>query len=189
MPNAHEQLIYRGTKGVGSVPSNVTGSADPKSALASTTASIYDEYKDIGGQELESELYGAMDDTSAIDKAEGFARQSSEIEAGIQKRNIERYGFEMTPAERTALTKQNQRSLQLGVSNALNQSRFATAISRLQKGWAAMSVANSRLASSMEGLSILSGLQSAQEQAYRNAKQSEKNSRRGFLGSVLSKII
>ena len=171
------------------MPSNVTGSADPKSALASTTASIYDEYKDIGGQELESELYGAMDDTSAIDKAEGFARQSSEIEAGIQKRNIERYGFEMTPAERTALTKQNQRSLQLGVSNALNQSRFATAISRLQKGWAAMSVANSRLASSMEGLSILSGLQSAQEQAYRNAKQSEKNSRRGFLGSVLSKII
>ena len=64
MPDAHYRVLYQGTKGVGSVPSNVSGSADPKSALASTTASIYDEYKAVGGQELESELYNAMDDRS-----------------------------------------------------------------------------------------------------------------------------
>ena len=189
MPDAHHKVLYQGIKKTGNVPSNTTGLADPKSALASTSQSLYDEYQDIGGQELETDLYSAMDDTSAIDKAEEFAKKATRDEQGIQQRNLERYGVEMTPAQRSEMAKQNQRASKLSVSNALNQSRFATMINRLQRGWAAMSVGNSRLATAMEGLSTLSGLQTAQEQAYRNAKQSEKNARRGFFGSVLSKII
>ena len=49
--------------------------------------------------------------------------------------------------------------------------------------------ANTALGKAMQGLSAISGMQQAQEQAYRNARSSAKNARRGLVTSVVSKFI
>ena len=70
--------------------------SDPEKTYASITRNEYQDFVTNFG-DFEKELIGQLDDTSIIDEAPADARQQAEISKGIQQRNIERYGTELTP--------------------------------------------------------------------------------------------
>jgi len=182
MPTNYQTTVYKGSTSGKAVLS------DPKSAQEQISQRLSDSYEDLGGTQIEQELLSSIDETTTEEalRADEISRNR---QAGIDKRNIERYGIQMTSAESREIGRQSQRGQQLGIVNATNLSRFADKIGGIGKSFAMGAWANTALGKAMQGLSALSSMQVAQEQGYRNAKTNEKNARRGLIGSVVSKFI
>ncbi len=182
MPTNYQTTVYKGYK------NDTPSISDPKSAQEQISQRLSDSYQELGGPQIEQELLASIEESTTEEalRADEIARNR---QAGIDRRNLERYGIQMTSAEAKEIDAQGQRNKQLGIVNATNLSRFADKIGGIGKSFAVGAWANTALGKAMEGLSALSSMQVAQNQAYRNAKTEEKNARRGLITSVVSKFI
>lgn len=182
MPTNYQTTVYKGYK------NDTPSLSDPTKALEQTSQRLSDSYQELGGPQIEQELLASIEESTTEEalRADEIARNR---QAGIDRRNLERYGIQMTAAEAREIDAQGQRNKQLGIVNATNISRFSDKIGSIGKSFAMGAFANTALGKAMQGLSAISGMQQAQEQAYRNARSSAKNARRGLVTSVVSKFI
>ena len=99
--------------------------ANPDQAYANITRQ---EYMDRVGQFRDFELdliEKAQTDTSLIDQAREDAAKAAELTAGIQQRNIERYGGALTGQQTRQMDRALQRGNTLGAVQSLNDARIA----------------------------------------------------------------
>ena len=86
--------------------------SDPEKAYADVNKSQHYNYiRDFRGFE-EQQIQDAQTDTSLIEGAREDAATQSRVAQGIQQRNLERYGSELTPAERAEMARSNQSAAQ-----------------------------------------------------------------------------
>ena len=96
--------------------------SDPQQTYANITRKEYQDFtKNFGG--FEDDLLASTNDTSLIDEAPKDAIAESEKAKAIQQRNIERYGTELTGAQRKEMGRSYQRGRQTAFKSAQAQTR------------------------------------------------------------------
>ena len=158
------------------------GTSDVGSArndYATTTRSEFNNYM-TNYAPIEDEMLDlAQNDTSLIDAAPEDAANATRIAKGITNRNVERYGGELTPAQRRELGREQQRTGQKTLVTAQNLAQRDQQEINLQRLSAVM---NSGISSKNSGLALMQS--SAQSEAARNSayNQNRAQSRSTNIG-------
>lgn len=98
---------------------------DPDKVFSNITRNEYlDFVQNYGG--FENQLIDkAQTDTSLIDQARADAPEAAQLTAGIQQRNLSRYGGSLTAAQRQQMEGSLQRGNTLGAIQSVNDARIA----------------------------------------------------------------
>ena len=155
-----------------------TRSRDDFNRYMSTYAPIQDET-----------LRLAQEDTSLIDAAPEDARRAMKVAEGITQRNIERYGADLTPAQRQELGREQQRTGQITSTSALNFARRDQMEQNLQRLGL---VLNSGVNAKNQGLSMLSSSaqsEAGRQQGYNQSKAQARSTNIGALGTLATLAI
>lgn len=136
----------------------------------------------------QDQLIEQLDSTELIDQAQEDAVQRSEIQEGIDQRNLSRYGVQETGASRAARRTGNQLTRSLAETDALNNARLQqrTANQNLLGELVNLSLGLDR--TTLGQLGQASALQGQRESAYTRAQAQAKAQRYGFIGSLFSMI-
>jgi hypothetical protein len=98
--------------------------ADPDAAFAKMTRDDYLDYvKDFRGFENEL-LDKASSDTSLIDQARDDIGTAGTLSAGVNQRNLSRYGAALTPAQQQQQGRSLERANTLGGVQSMNDARI-----------------------------------------------------------------
>ena len=130
MPGDIGSQYLAGNFGGGSNPggdyvSRLQNVSDPDQTFADMTRRDYNDYiKNYRGFEEEL-LANAQNDTSLIDQARTNSADAQGLMTGIAKRNADRYGVALTPAQRQEQERSLQRANTLGASQSVNDARIA----------------------------------------------------------------
>ena len=166
---------------------NTVGNA--RSSLATITRDDYQKYLDTYAPVEDEALKLATSDTSLIDAAPEDARRATEVAEGITQRNIERYGADLTPAQRQELGREQQRTGQLTTTSALNFARR----DQMQKNLNNLGlVLNSGVARKNTGMSLLGSSASAEgnrEAGYNQSKAQARATNIGAIGTLATLAI
>ena len=121
MFNKRKDMVHAGQdQGLGSLPSV----ADPEKAYAQMAKQDYQDYVNLFSGFEQQLIDKSQTDTSLIDQAREDAATQSRVAEGVQQRNIERYGTELTPAQRIEMERSNQRTSQTRLAGGLNDARI-----------------------------------------------------------------
>ena len=160
---------------------------DPEQLFADV-AQQRDEFVRSYVRPFQDALIGQLDSTALVDQAPEDAAQQSDIQEGIARRNLSRYGVEETAATRNARNTSNQLTRNLAEADAVNNARLQQ---RTQNQNLLGQLVNLSLGADKTALGMLgqaSSLQGARESAYTSAVASSKAQRYGFVGSLFSMI-
>lgn len=98
---------------------------DPDKVFSNITRNEYLDFVQNYG-EFENQLIDkAQTDTSLIDQARADAPEAAQLTAGIQQRNLSRYGGSLTAAQRQQMEGSLQRGNTLGAIQSVNDARIA----------------------------------------------------------------
>lgn len=98
---------------------------DPDQTFADITRQQAIDYLRDYGQFEKDLINKAQTDTSLIDQAREDTANSSALSAGIQQRNLQRYGANLTAAQTREMGRSLQRGSALGSIDAVNNARIA----------------------------------------------------------------
>lgn len=98
---------------------------DPDKTYADITRQQAMDYLRDYGQFERNLINKTKNDTSLIDQAREDTATSSALSAGIQQRNLERYGANLTAAQSREMNRSLQRGSTLGSIDAVNNARIA----------------------------------------------------------------
>ena len=101
--------------------------SNPDQAMADITREDYLRLSRNFDQFERNLINKAKTDTSLIDQAREDAETTQTLTAGITQRNMERYGANLTPAQRQQRGVSNQLSSTLGTVNSVNNARLTQA--------------------------------------------------------------
>jgi hypothetical protein len=163
---------------------SMPSSQDPDALLAYMTRQDAVDYENDFGQFERDLVERARTDTSLIDSARTDAPQAAEMFAGITKRNQERYGVSLTPAQMKALKGGQQRSSALGQAQAVNNARLAQTDLNQSLLGSVIDVGQGVYKRSMDGLSSAASNRNALENQYRQAKAASKAQTYSTLGML-----
>ena len=156
---------------------------DPEKTYASITRNQWQDFISNFGS-FEEELIGKLDDTSIIDEAPEDARKQAEIAKGIQSRNIERYGTELTGAQRKEMGRASQRGTQLDVAGGTNNARIAQFEQNQRMRSNLMNIASGVYGNALSGMGNASANAASRRQAYNQAKAQHRASNIGAAGQI-----
>ncbi len=136
----------------------------------------------------QDQLIEQLGSTALVDQAGEDAAQRSEIQEGIDRRNLSRYGIQETGAARAARRTGGQLTRSLAETDALNNARLQqrTANQNLLGELVNLSLGVDR--STLSQLGQASTLQGARESAYTRAQAQAKAQRYGFISSLFGMI-
>ena len=98
---------------------------DPDKAYAEITRGEYQDFvRNYGNFESEM-IQKAQTDTSLIDQAREDVGNAQALTTGIQQRNIDRYGGQLTAAQQSEMNRALQRGNTLGGIQSINDARIA----------------------------------------------------------------
>ena len=98
---------------------------DPDKVMADITKGDYEDYiRDFRGYET-ALISKAQRDTSLVDYAKRDSIEASKLMEGVAKRNADRYGVALTPAQQQEQAKALQRANTLGAAQSINNARIA----------------------------------------------------------------
>ena len=157
--------------------------SDPEKTYASITRNEYQDFVSGFGQ-FEEQLIGQLDDTSIIDEAPADARQQADIQAGVQQRNLERYGTQLTPAQRQEMDRANQRQEQLSVAGGTNEARIAQFEQNQRMRSNLMNIASGVYGDALSGMGNAAGNAASRRQAYNQAKAQTRAQNIGAVGQI-----
>jgi len=183
MHGADVQPSYGQSQMTGYSGSSLPTVTDPEKTYASITRNEYQDFIDSFGK-FEEELIAGLDDTSIIDEAPADARQQAEIQKGMQQRNLERYGTELTGAQRQEMQRSYQRGTQLDVAGGTNQARIAQFEQNQRMRSNLMNIASGVYGGAMEGMGNAAGNAAQRRQAYNQAKAQHRASNIGAVGQL-----
>jgi len=163
--------------------------ADPEKAYADVSKSQYYNYiRDFRDFE-EQQIQDAQTDTSLIDGAREDAATQSAVSQGVQQRNLERYGTELTAAERSEIARSNQRGSSLTYANSVNNAQIAQEEANTRKLADLINIGQGVNRSSMSQMQSAAQDASSRKQAYSSAKASAKAQNASMAGSLASAAI
>ncbi|WP_291812671.1 hypothetical protein [Limnobacter sp.] len=99
--------------------------SDPDKAYAEITRGEYQDFVRNYGQFEDELIRKAQTDTSLIDQAREDVGNAQALTAGIQQRNIDRYGGQLTAAQQSEMGRALQRGNTLGGIQSMNDARIA----------------------------------------------------------------
>jgi hypothetical protein len=163
---------------------------DPEKAFADITRQDYESYiQDYRGFE-QSLIDKAKNDTSLIDRAPEDAAKQSEIAAGVQQRNLSRYGGAgLSVAQRQQQQVANQRQGQLGLAAGLNTARTAQRDINQSTLADLINIGQGVNRSSLSSMGTASQNAAAKASAYKNAKASHTSQMIGMGSSLAAAAI
>jgi len=147
------------------------------------TRQQFEDYKRLVQPE-EDKLLQLTTDTSIIDTALDRSTTASNVQEGITQRNIERYGSELTPAQRLELSKQQQRTRTLTDISAENFARRDQMQQNLNR---LLTLGNLGVMQQNRGnqmLGIASGNEAARQNAYKQDQANARAQRANTIGTV-----
>ena len=163
--------------------------SDPEKTYADVNKSQYYNYiRDFRDFE-EQQIQDAQTDTSLIEGAREDAATQSRVAQGIQQRNLERYGSELTPAERAEMARSNQRGSALTLSNSVNNAQIAQEEANTRKLADLINIGQGVNRSSLGQMQSAAQDANARKQAYKAAKASAKAQNASMAGSLASAAI
>ena len=160
---------------------------DPEQLFADV-AQQRDEFVRSYVRPFQDALIEQLDSTALVDQAPEDAARQSDIQEGVARRNLSRYGVQETAATRNARNTSNQLTRNLAEADAVNNARLQQ---RTQNQNLLGQLVNLSLGADKTALGMLgqaSSLQGARESAYTSAQASAKAQRYGFVGSLFSMI-
>lgn len=98
---------------------------DPQAQFAAVTKGEYVDFRKNFGQFERDIVDESLTDTSLVDNAPMQAMSSLNTAAGMNRRNLERYGGQLNRAQSQQLTKNLQTGGSLGILDAMNQGALA----------------------------------------------------------------
>ena len=163
---------------------------DPEKAFADITRQDYESYiQDYRGFE-QSLIDKAKNDTSLIDRAPEDAAKQSEIAAGVQQRNLSRYGGAgLSVAQRQQQQVANQRQGQLGLAGSLNTARIAQKQTNQSTLADLINIGQGVNRSALSGMGTASQNAAAKAAAFKNAKAAHTSQMVGMGSSLAAAAI
>ena len=161
---------------------------DPEKTQANITRADYQDFVTNFGK-FEEDLIGKLDDTSIIDEAPGDARKQAEIQRGIQQRNIERYGTDLTNVQRQEMGRASQRQEQLDVAGGTNEARIAQFEQNQKMRSSLMNIASGVYGQALQGMGNAASNAAQRRQSYSQAKANARASNISAAGSILTTAI
>ncbi len=150
--------------------------SDPDAALSNLSREQYNNYVANFSSFEDELLTRATTDTSLIDQARLDAPRASKLAGDIASRDANRYGVALSPAQQAEMNRSLKRGGALNYSQTVNDAYLAQdtlnselAANIIDIGQGVQSTASSNLATSAAN-------QNSLNQAYQNAKTSQRNS-------------
>lgn len=158
--------------------------ANPDSVYANMTKQDYLDYiKNF--RPFEDELIEqAKTDTSLIDQAVEDTAIAQQMTADIAKRNLGRYGAELTPAERQQQTRNLQRANTLGGIQAISDARLAQKDANVKLLGDLINIGQGVNRSSLSQMGSAAADASARKSAYEQAKAASKQQTYSTIGGL-----
>ena len=154
-----------------------------RSTQSQITRQQFEDYKRLTQPE-EDKLLQQTTDTSIVDTALDRSTTASNVQEGITQRNIERYGSELTPAQRLELSKQQQRTRTLTDISAENFARRDQMQRNLDN---LLTIGNLGVGQQQRGnqmLGIASGNEAARQSAYKKDQANARAQRANTIGTI-----
>ena len=181
MLNKRKDMVHAGQdQGLGSLPSV----ADPEKAYAQMAKQDYQDYVNLFSGFEEQLINKAQTDTGLIDQAREDAATQSRVAEGVQQRNIERYGTELTPAQRIEMERSNQRTSQTRLAGGLNDARIMQQEANRRLLSDLINIGQGVNRSSMAQMQSAAADASARKQAYEQAKSQHKQQTYSTVASL-----
>ena len=148
---------------------------DPEQTYADITRKDYEDYiRDY--RDFEERLIAARDDTSLIDRAREDAQIQTDIAAGVQQRNIERYGGAgLTPVQRQEQQKAASLGGSLNRAGLINNARIAQREVNQATLADLINIGQGVNRNALQGLGDASQMAARKESAYRSAKAAHRS--------------
>ena len=164
--------------------SNLPVVTDPEKVYADISRQDFDSYlKDYRG--FEEKLIASRNDTSLVDRAPGDIAKQNEIAAGVQQRNLSRYGGAgLSIAQRQQQQAGLQRQGQLGLAGGLNTSRIAQCEVNQRTLSELINIGQGVNRTANQGLATASQNAAQKASAYKNAKASHSSQMMGMGAQI-----
>lgn len=150
---------------------------DPQAQLAKITKSEYVDFRNNFGQYERDVVDESLADTSLVDQAPMQALSSLNTAAGMNRRNLERYGGQLNRAQSQQLTKNLQTGGSLGVLDAMNQGALAQRDINTKRFYDLINIGQGVQAQSMGLMTTAADLKARRDSAYNAAKEQAKAQR------------
>ena len=161
---------------------------NPDQEFAQILRQDYNDY--IGNfREFEKRLLGKTDDTTLIDRARQSAPKQKDIAAGIQSRNLERYGGGLSNAQLQQQQRTAQRGGQLSLANTVNNARVQQRSTNQALLQELIGIGQGVNARSLEGLSTAAQGEVQRRGAYKGAKAHYASQMTGMGASILAAFL
>jgi len=125
LPGGRGRSQYYQQQNFGANSMGLPAVSDPDQAYANLTRNEYLDYVSNYRGFEEDLIDQAQNDTSLIDQAREDVGVAQGLASGISRRNAERYGAALTPAQRQQQERQLQRANTLGGVQSVNDARIA----------------------------------------------------------------
>jgi hypothetical protein len=157
---------------------------DPEKVYADISRQDFDSYlKDYRG--FEEKLIASRNDTSLVDRAPGDIAKQNEIAAGVQQRNLSRYGGAgLSIAQRQQQQAGLQRQGQLGLAGGLNTSRIAQREVNQRTLSELINIGQGVNRTANQGLATASENAAQKASAYKNAKAAHSSQMMGMGAQI-----
>jgi len=164
--------------------SNLPVVEDPEKVYADMSRQDFDNYlKDYRG--FEQKLIDSRNDTSLVDRAPGDIAKQNELAAGMQQRNISRYGGAgLSIAQRQQQQAGLQRQGQLGLAGGLNTSRIAQREVNQRTLSELINIGQGVNRTANQGLATASQNSAQKAAAYKNAKAAHSSQMMGMGAQI-----
>lgn len=175
---------YQQYAGSQSMLSSLPQVSDPEKAYANMAKQDYQDYQTLFSGFEKDLIDKAQTDTGLIDAAREDAATQTEIAAGIQQRNLERYGTDLTPAQRQEMERANQRGGQTRMAGGLNDARIMQQEANRRLLSDMINIGQGVNRSSMAQMQSAAGDAAQRKVAYEQAKSQHKQQTYGTIASL-----
>ena len=162
---------------------------DPDKEFSQILRQDYNDY--IGNfRDYEKRLLGMTDDTTLIDRARETAPQQADIAAGVQARNLERYGGGgLSQAQLQQQQRAAQRGRQLSLANTVNNARVQQRSTNQALLQELIGIGQGVNARALEGLGTAAQGEVQRRGAYKGAKAQYASNMTNMGASVLAAFL
>ena len=160
--------------------------ADPEMTYARITRDEFLRQQNEYGQLRKDAVNEALTDTSLIDAAKADAPKLAQLSRDIVRRNQERYGVSLTPAQRRARDNASLQGEALATAGSINNARLNQFEQNRSSLGRLMAVSSNTYSTALGGLGNAASNAAARNQAFKSAKANAKSQRINAAGSLLA---
>lgn len=162
---------------------------NPDKAFAGILRQDYNDYI-ANFRNFENRLLGMTDDTTLVDRSRDNAAKQTEIAAGVQQRNLERYGGGgLSAAQLQEQQRSAQRGSQLSMANTVNNARVQQRELNQALLQELIGIGQGVNARALEGLGTAAQGAVARRGAYKQAKANYASQMTNMGASILAAFL